>query len=37
MQYKCKLPAIDKKLFSELREKYLEDPESGAFKVLRID
>ena len=35
MQYRCELTAIDKKVFSDLQEKYLEDPESGAFKVLR--
>ena len=46
MQYKCKMTVIDKKVFGDLQEKYLEDPKSGAcpfiaaagkFKVLRID
>ena len=30
MQYKCKLTVIDKKVFHDLQEKYLEDPKSGA-------
>ncbi|MBQ6297874.1 MAG: TIGR04076 family protein [Selenomonadaceae bacterium] len=30
MQYKCKLTVIDKKVFDDLQEKYLEDPKSGA-------
>ena len=30
MQYKCKLTVIDKKVFPDLQEKYLEDPNSGA-------
>ena len=30
MQYKCKMTVIDKKVFDDLQEKYLEDPKSGA-------
>ena len=30
MQYKCKMTVIDKKVFNDLQEKYLADPESGA-------
>ena len=30
MQYKCKLTVIDKKVFGDLQEKYLADPNSGA-------
>ena len=30
MQYKCRLTVIDKKVFPDLQEKYLEDPASGA-------
>lgn len=30
MQYKCKMTVIDKKVFADLQEKYLEDPKSGA-------
>ena len=30
MQYKCKMTVIDKKVFPDLQEKYLEDPKSGA-------
>ena len=30
MQYKCKVTVIDKKIFPDLQEKYLEDPASGA-------
>ena len=30
MQYKCKITVIDKKVFPDLQEKYLEDPKSGA-------
>ncbi len=30
MQYKCKLTVIDKKVFPDLQEQYLEDPKSGA-------
>ena len=30
MQYKCKLTVIDKKVFPDLQEKYLADPNSGA-------
>ncbi|MBQ3442011.1 MAG: TIGR04076 family protein [Selenomonadaceae bacterium] len=30
MQYKCKLTVIDKKVFDDLQEKYLADPQSGA-------
>ena len=30
MQYKCKLTVIDKKVFPDLQEAYLEDPKSGA-------
>ena len=30
MQYKCKITVIDKKVFGDLQEKYLEDPKSGA-------
>ena len=30
MQYKCKITVIDKKVFDDLQEKYLEDPKSGA-------
>lgn len=30
MQYKCKLTVIDKKIFPDLQEKYLTDPQSGA-------
>lgn len=29
MQYKCKMTVIDKKVFPDLQEKYLEDPKSG--------
>ena len=29
MQYKCKLTVIDKKVFADLQEQYLEDPKSG--------
>lgn len=30
MQYKCKLTVIDKKVFPDLQEKFLADPNSGA-------
>ena len=30
MQYKCKMTVIDKKVFADLQEKYLADPQSGA-------
>ena len=30
MQYKCEMTVIDKKVFGDLQEKYLADPESGA-------
>lgn len=30
MQYKCKMTVIDKKVFTDLQEKFLEDPKSGA-------
>lgn len=30
MQYKCKLTVIDKKVFGDLQQKYLADPNSGA-------
>ena len=30
MQYKCKMTVIDKKVFADLQEKYLEAPKSGA-------
>lgn len=30
MQYKCKMTVLDKKVFADLQEKYLADPESGA-------
>ena len=29
MQYKCKVTVIDKKIFGDLQEKYLADPNSG--------
>ena len=30
MQYKCKVTVIDKKCFTDLQERYLADPKSGA-------
>ena len=30
MQHKCKLTVIDKKLYSDLQEKYIADPNAGA-------
>ncbi len=30
MQYKCKLTVIDKKLYPDLQEKYIADPNAGA-------
>ena len=36
MQYKCKLTVIDKKVFDDLQEKYLEDPKSGACPFYEI-
>ena len=36
MQYKCKLTVIDKKVFGDLQEKYLEDPKSGACPFYQV-
>lgn len=36
MQYKCKVTVIDKKCFTDLQEKYLADPESGACPFYNI-
>ena len=36
MQYKCKLTVIDKKIFGDLQEKYLKDPNSGACPFYEI-
>ena len=29
MQHKCKVAVIDKKLYSDLQEKYIADPNAG--------
>ena len=36
MQYKCKLTVIDKKVFHDLQEQYLEDPKSGACSFYEV-
>lgn len=36
MQYKCKVTVIDKKLFPDYQEKYLEDPKSGPCPFYQI-
>lgn len=36
MQYKCKVTVIDKKVFPDLQEKYLEDPKSGACPFYQV-
>ncbi len=36
MQYKCKMKVIDKKVFPDLQEKYLADPQSGACPFYEI-
>ena len=36
MQYKCKMTVIDKKVFPDLQEKFLEDPKSGACPFYQI-
>lgn len=34
MQYKCEVKVIDKKVFPDLQEKYLNDPPIGNLSVL---
>ena len=36
MQYKCRVEVIDKKLFPDLQERYLADPESGTCPFYQI-
>ena len=36
MQYKCKITVIDKKVFPDLQEKFLEDPKSGACSFYEV-
>ena len=36
MQYKCKMTIIDKKVFPDLQEKYLADPNSGACPFYQV-
>ncbi len=36
MQYKCKMTVIDKKVFPDLQEKYLADPNSGACPFYQV-
>ncbi len=36
MQHKCKVTVIDKKLYSDLQEKYLADPKSGTCPFYQV-
>lgn len=36
MQYKCKITVIDKKIFVDFQEKYLQNPNSGACPFYKI-
>ena len=36
MQHKCKVTVIDKKLYPELQQKYIADPNAGACPFYHI-